>query len=93
LAVPRELWVKDVAEQFVNLLRIKETPESCKETVLKMAIPRELRGPTAFIMLMPTTTATAPPVACTRITSVHKAITAKTSHQSLTLDLKPCHQL
>jgi hypothetical protein len=70
LAVPRELWVKDLAEQLVNLLRINKTRESCKEMALKTAVPEELRAPTAFIMFTPTTTATAPPTACTRFTCV-----------------------
>ncbi len=65
--VPRELSVSDAAVQFVTLLRLISTIESCTEILPKETGP-ELTGPMKLVIYALTATATAPPIACTRVT-------------------------
>jgi len=63
---PRELSVTDSAVQFVALLRLNTTTEFVME-VLLTETPPVLNVPKEFLTYTLTTTATAPPIACTSI--------------------------
>ena len=56
-----------MAVQFATLLRLNSTTESRMEIPPEETRP-ELKGPKKLVMYTPTTTATAPPIACTRVT-------------------------
>ncbi len=56
-----------MAVQFATMLRLNSTTESRTEIPPKETRP-ELAGPYKLVMYTPTTTATAPPIACTRVT-------------------------